>query len=163
MAKTRAQAQRLIDGWLSAANASHSAAIAVELASGDWLTRQWLRERIPEDVNTVALTSYVVGVFRAAGHQIQSEHVPGAGNGGRWRIRGGLSKGQAAGATVMGEPFAPAVPAIMHSYQSYPQLGSNLQVKALALLGDAVVIHLRDDNGGAWQAQVVGYVDDALQ
>lgn len=41
----------------------------------------------------------------------------------------------------------------------YPPLGGILTVRALAMIGDDVVIHLRDGNGGAWQAVISGYVE----
>jgi hypothetical protein len=41
---------------------------------------------------------------------------------------------------------------------AYPLLGASLQVKALALRDDGVIMQLVDGNGGAWQVSITGHV-----
>jgi hypothetical protein len=167
--KTKPQAERLVRGWLNPDNDSHSATLARQLASGEWLTPEWQAScMVGADINKRALLSYVVGSFRAAGYHVQMERASSHPSAKQYRIRGGLHR--SARATLSDEDALEKVRSLPEVVKrspaavvasEYPRLGHALSVRALALTDDGVLIHLSDGDGGAWQALITGYVEGA--
>ena len=155
MAKTPAQAQRTINGWMDPANMSTSAQLGRQLALGDWLTPEWMRTTMGANLNTRGLLSQVTNMFRVAGFHVEKRPDPGHPLAKQYRIRGGSPRPEPTLDVVQPE----SVPSAGIS-QQYPVLGASLTVRALALTDDGgVLLHLSDGEGGAWQAQITGWVE----
>jgi hypothetical protein len=171
-----------IDRWAAGEGGdSTSAKIGRQLASGEWVTPQWLAETFPpqpqaededEHQRQAEITDHqhkirqlmtvVVTDFKRAGWHVETRKVRFSNGRKSYRARPPsgrrhLPAEAPAPAEVMDRRSRPTVLA----NGSHPALGAQLQVKILALTDDGLVMHLSDGTGGAWQCLITGHLTGA--
>ena len=146
-----------------ASDPENQTSIAAQIARRLWAGEAVKSQEAAEQYGcSDSMPGVVVRELRRIGYRIASER--GQGNVVTYRVTGKgepLSDGPPPRRrATFSRPtkVSELAPKTAPTHSSYPLLGASLEVKALALRDDGVVMQLVDGNGGAWQVTITGHV-----